>query len=90
MITCLPEPHNRGDRRRNNYRDDFRGWRNDHYAPYGQARNENANRIDYRTDHKRNDAYRRDTRPIDLNMLTKAPKEILATEHQLRLPPPPP
>ena len=41
-------------------------------------------------DYRRNDGNRRDTRPIDLNTLTKAPKEILATEHQLRLPAPPP
>ena len=41
-------------------------------------------------DQRRTEAYRRDTRPIDLNILSKAPKEILATEHQLRLPAPPP
>ena len=78
-------PPFKGDRRRNN-REEFRPRRNDHYAPYGPLRNDVANRLDYR----RNDPYRRETRPIDLNALTKSPKEILATEHQLSLPPPPP
>jgi hypothetical protein len=54
------------------------------------TRRENTYRTDYRTDHRRNDGNRRDTRPLDLNMLTKAPKEILSTEHQLRLHAPPP
>jgi hypothetical protein len=80
----------RGDRRRGNLREDFRSRRNDYYAPYGPPRNDNTQRTDHRSDYCRNDPYRRDTRPIYLNILTKAPKEILATEHQLRLPAPPP
>ncbi|PWA61576.1 reverse transcriptase domain-containing protein [Artemisia annua] len=83
-------PPFRGDRRRVNHREDFRPRRNDYYAPYAPARNDNTNRANYRTDYPRNETNRRDTRPIDLNILTKAPKEILATEHQLRLPAPPP
>lgn len=80
----------RGNRRRDMHREEFRPRRNDHYAPYGQARNENSNRNDYRMDYRRGDGNRRDVRPIDLNVLTKDPKEILATEHHLRLPAPPP
>ena len=75
---------------RGNHREDFRPRRNENYTPYGQARNGYVNRADCRINQWRNDIYRRDTRPIDLNALTKAPKEILATEHQLRLPAPPP
>jgi hypothetical protein len=83
-------PSFRGNRRRDIHREEFRPRRNDHFTPYGPAKNENTNRTDYRMDYHRNDGNRRDTRPIDLNTLTKAPKEILATEHQLRLPAPPP
>ena len=54
---------NRGDRRRNNHREEYKPRRNDHYAPYIPAKNDNA----YRTDYRRNDNYLRDTRPIDLN-----------------------
>ena len=58
----------RGGRKCND-REEFWPRRNDHYVPYGPARNEGSNRPDYR----RNDLYRRETRPIDLNALTKAP-----------------
>lgn len=78
-------PH-RGDRRRGNHREELKPRKNEHYAPYGPARKNN----NYRTNYHRNDVIRKDTKPIDLNSLTKAPKEIVATEHQLRLPPPPP
>lgn len=78
----------RGNRRQDNRREEFRPRQNNHFIPYGPVRNDN--RTDYRGEYRRNDINRRDTRPIDLNVLTKAPKEILATEHHLRLPAPPP
>jgi hypothetical protein len=62
---------------RGNHRKDireFRPRRNDHLVPYGPTRRENTHRTEYRTDHRGNDGNRRDTRPIDLNMLTKAPQ----------------
>ena len=37
----------KGDRRRGDNREEFRSRRNNHYAPYGLARNDNANRSDY-------------------------------------------
>ena len=80
------------DRKRSNFRRDVRVGRNDHYAPY-IPRNENR-RDPYRNGNHQTDARpegrRDDTRPLDLNLLSKAPREILATERQLHLPPPPP
>ena len=84
----IQRPSFRGNHRRDNRRDEFRPHQNNHFKPYGPARNDN--RTDYRGDYRRNDINRRDTRPMDINILTKAPKEILATEHHLRLPAPPP
>lgn len=84
----IQRPPFRGNHRRDSHRDEFWSHQNNYFKPYGPARNEN--RTDHRGEYRRNDINRRDTRPMDINILTKAPKEILATEHHLRLPEPPP
>lgn len=84
-----PNLYNRNDHNtqrssfRGNHRkdvQDFKPRRNDNFAPYVPRRNDNnTHRTDYRRDYRRDDGNRRDTRPLDLNMLIKAPKEILST-----------
>ncbi|GJX41832.1 reverse transcriptase domain-containing protein [Tanacetum coccineum] len=59
--------------------------RRDHYQPYVPLRTHNR-----RYDNRRYDNRRQEVNQLSLDSLTKRPKEILATELQLELPPCPP
>lgn len=72
------------DKRRNDRRGDYR--HKESYSPYVSPRQGGHPHGDFR----KRETGRHDNYRPGLMALIKQPKEILATEHQLRLPPPPP
>ena len=81
-----------GDQMRGDRRNDYkpRDTRRDPYHPYVPPKNTHNRNDLYPHDNRRHEPFRQPYNRPGLGFLVKPPREILATEHHLNLPRPPP